>query len=283
MAPRFSVIITTYGRAAFLAEALDRCAQQSFADFECLVVDDASPAPPELAVGRPALPARAPHHVNGGAGRGAQHRYRRPRLGNVRRLPRRRRHLDAEPPRSTPPAAHRRRAGCGLRPGTLGSNAPRRAGPRSRRRRARHHPRRHDAALRRHQCRTRGHADVRRALRRGSEDVDWWLRTRAQVRASPPTSEVGLLYRAPRRTRARRTDRRGPHPRCGLLLADHAAWFATHPHAHAFRLKRMGLLGAAAGDRRSPAAASPDPPPAPRAPHGVARVPLVRAAARRAQ
>lgn len=47
-APRFSVIVPTFGRPAFLGEALDSIRRQTCADFECLVVDDASPEPVEL-------------------------------------------------------------------------------------------------------------------------------------------------------------------------------------------------------------------------------------------
>jgi len=43
--PLFSVIIPTYGRPEFLAEAVESVLKQSIADFECIVVDDASPEP----------------------------------------------------------------------------------------------------------------------------------------------------------------------------------------------------------------------------------------------
>src|SRR4051812_10893238 len=44
-APMFSVIVPTYGRPAFLADALASVLGQTFDDFECIVVDDASPEP----------------------------------------------------------------------------------------------------------------------------------------------------------------------------------------------------------------------------------------------
>ncbi len=43
--PLFSVIVPTYGRPAFLREAVDSVLAQTVADLECIVVDDASPEP----------------------------------------------------------------------------------------------------------------------------------------------------------------------------------------------------------------------------------------------
>jgi glycosyltransferase involved in cell wall biosynthesis len=43
--PDFSVIVPTYDRAEFLGEALASLQEQTFRDFECIVVDDASPRP----------------------------------------------------------------------------------------------------------------------------------------------------------------------------------------------------------------------------------------------
>jgi glycosyltransferase involved in cell wall biosynthesis len=44
-APLVSVIVATYGRSRFLVEALDSVLAQTVQDFECIVVDDASPEP----------------------------------------------------------------------------------------------------------------------------------------------------------------------------------------------------------------------------------------------
>ena len=41
-APRLSVIVTSYNYAAYIEACLDSIARQSFTDFECVVVDDAS-------------------------------------------------------------------------------------------------------------------------------------------------------------------------------------------------------------------------------------------------
>ena len=43
--PTFSVIIPTYGRPQYLAEAVDSVLHQTMNDFELLIVDDASPEP----------------------------------------------------------------------------------------------------------------------------------------------------------------------------------------------------------------------------------------------
>lgn len=43
--PLFSVIIPTYGRPDYLVDAVDSVLSQTISDFECLVVDDASPDP----------------------------------------------------------------------------------------------------------------------------------------------------------------------------------------------------------------------------------------------
>lgn len=46
--PRFSFIVPTFMRPRYLAEALESIAAQTIVDWECVVVDDASPVPPTL-------------------------------------------------------------------------------------------------------------------------------------------------------------------------------------------------------------------------------------------
>jgi glycosyltransferase involved in cell wall biosynthesis len=46
--PTFSVVIPTYNRPQLLTEALTSVLHQSRQDFECIVVDDASPSPPVI-------------------------------------------------------------------------------------------------------------------------------------------------------------------------------------------------------------------------------------------
>jgi glycosyltransferase involved in cell wall biosynthesis len=45
VAPRFSVVVPAYDCAALLAQCLDSLQRSDFRDFECVVVDDGSPAP----------------------------------------------------------------------------------------------------------------------------------------------------------------------------------------------------------------------------------------------
>jgi glycosyltransferase involved in cell wall biosynthesis len=79
------------------------------------------------------------------------------------------------------------------------------------------------------------------------EDVDWWLRV-AQEHAVSTVPEIGYLVRRHDGPRWRN----GPAVRAreNLELLDaHADYFAAHPRAAAFRLRRAGLLALASGDR----------------------------------
>ncbi len=243
MAPRFSVVIPTYGRPQFLAAALASVANQSFADFECVVVDDASTTPPEL----PTADTRfrlVRRDTNGGPA-AARNTGIAAATGNHVAF------LDDDdlwtPDRLEHAASaheHSPVVVCGQ--GTLGEPLP-------------------AAASRMLEGDVRdtildgitphlGATSVERAATltfderyRGSEDVDWWLRTAQQSRVAAAPG-IGLLYRrhdAPRPGTGRADRIRGAQ----LLLAEHADWFDAHPHAHAFRLKRMGLLALQAGDR----------------------------------
>ena len=42
MAPKISVLLSSYNHEAFVQEAIDRVLQQSFGDFELIILDDAS-------------------------------------------------------------------------------------------------------------------------------------------------------------------------------------------------------------------------------------------------
>jgi glycosyltransferase involved in cell wall biosynthesis len=63
--PLFSVIIPTYSRARFLAEAVESVLAQTVEDFECLVIDDASPEPVASPSGDPRVRV-VRRDVNGG-------------------------------------------------------------------------------------------------------------------------------------------------------------------------------------------------------------------------
>lgn len=244
MAPRFSVIIPTYGRPEFLADAMSSVAEQSFTDFECLVVDDASAAPPELPATDPRF--RLVRRDTNGGPAAARNTGIAAATGTHIAF------LDDDdtwaPDRLERAARAHENAPvvvCGQ--GTLGEPAAAAAGRRVLEGDVR------DTILDGITPHL-GATSVERAVAltfderyRGSEDVDWWLRTAQESRVGAAPG-VGLLYRrhdAPRPGTGRADRIRGAQ----LLLTEHAAWFAAHPHAHAFRLKRMGLLALQAGDR----------------------------------
>jgi len=77
-------------------------------------------------------------------------------------------------------------------------------------------------------------------------DVEWWLR----VAASTPFAtapKVGLLYR--KHSGPRNRNGIAERVRCShLLLEEHADYFASHPTAEAFRWKRIGLMNQRLGN-----------------------------------
>ncbi len=244
MAPEFSVIIPTYGRPAFLAEALASVSRQTLTDFECIVVDDATPEPPALPTtdARFRLVRRA---ANGGPGAARN-------TGIAEAAGRHLAFLDDDdlwtPDRlEFAASAHGRApvAVCGQ--STLGDDPPARPG------RVLEGDVRDVVldGLTPHL----GATSIERAAAlafderyRGSEDVDWWLRVAQRSRVAT-TPNVGLLYRRhdlPRSGSTRDDRLFGAR----LLLDEHADWFAAHPRAEAFRRKRMGLLALQTGDRR---------------------------------
>jgi glycosyltransferase involved in cell wall biosynthesis len=243
VAPAFSVIIPTYGRPAFLAAAVESVLSQSCADLECIVVDDASPRPQSLQADDPRV--RVVERDRNGGPAAARNTGMAHAAGtylafldddDVWVADRLARALDA----------HRRAPVVTCWQATLGQPVE---GVRGRILEG-------DVAdtildgMTPHLGATsieRGRAlpfDERYAT---SEDVDWWLRVAAGLRVAT-VEQVGLLYRVhdgPRRAT-------GPADRLSgtrLLLDQHAEWFRSHPRAHAFRLKRMGLTALQAGDR----------------------------------
>jgi glycosyltransferase involved in cell wall biosynthesis len=80
------------------------------------------------------------------------------------------------------------------------------------------------------------------------EDVDWWLRIAQSLRFAT-VAKVGYLYR--RHPGARhRTDAASRIADNLRFLERERAYFDRHPRAAALRWKRVGLLAEAAGDRR---------------------------------
>lgn len=81
----------------------------------------------------------------------------------------------------------------------------------------------------------------------GAEDVDWWLRT-AERHPVASVAEVGALLRS----------HGGDRGLAGIraridgslrLLDQHRSYFAAHPAARAFRWRRIGIMAAQVGDR----------------------------------
>jgi glycosyltransferase involved in cell wall biosynthesis len=243
MTPQFSVVVPTYGRPAFLAEALASVLAQTLTDFECIVVDDASPNSPHLPDdSRVRLVRRA---GNGGpaAARNtgidaATGRYVAflddDDVWTVGRL-------------ALAAAAHERAPVAVCWQSTLGATGTRANG------------RVLDGrvgdvildAIVPHLGATSVARDVVPRFDERydtAEDVDWWLRV-AQSLPVATTPEVGLLYRVHDGPRARTAlSRRIAGAQ--MLLDEHRAWFRSHPHAMAFRLKRMGLTALRVDDRR---------------------------------
>jgi glycosyltransferase involved in cell wall biosynthesis len=243
VAPAFSVIIPTYGRPAFLAAAVESVLSQTCADLECIVVDDASPVPQSLPADDPRL--RLVVRDRNGGPAAARNAGMTHATGthlafldddDVWVADRLARALDA----------HRRAPVVTCWQATLGQPVE---GVRGR-------------SLEGHVADTildgmtphLGATSIERERAlpfderyATTEDVDWWLRIASDLPVAT-VEHVGLLYRVhdgPRRST-------GPAerlPGARLLLEEHVEWFRTHPAAHAFRLKRLGLTALQAGDR----------------------------------
>lgn len=81
-----------------------------------------------------------------------------------------------------------------------------------------------------------------------NEDIDWWLRAAERCRflTVPVALHIFREHQGPRIT-----DRTRDRLRYSwLLIEKHAKYFACHPRALEFRLRRMGLIALSAGYRR---------------------------------
>jgi glycosyltransferase involved in cell wall biosynthesis len=240
--PTFSVVIPTYGRPQFLAESLASVLAQTYADFECVVVDDASPEPAVL----PADPrVRLVRRDSNGGPPAARNTGIDNALGTYIAF------LDDDdvwvPDRLAAAAeAHERAPVAVCWQATLGVDAP--GSGRSlegdvsntildggiphlgatsiERSRAPHFDKRYEA----------------------SDDVEWWLRVARDLEVAT-TPRVGLLYRVHAGARPR-TGQRKRIENGYMLLDQYSDWFASHPRAKAFRMMRMGLSASRVGDRR---------------------------------
>ena len=242
MAPEYSVVVPTFGRPAFLAEAVQSVLRQTITDLECIVVDDASPDPPTLPDDPRVTLIRRERNGGPPAARNT---------GIAAATGRYLAFLDDDdvwvPERLELAAAGHTRAPVAICwQSTLGSHVT----PSGR-------------TL---------EGDVRDTLLDGmtphlgatsierasaplfderyetTEDVEWWFRVARELTVAT-TAAAGLLYRAHAGPRAR-TGQRNRVRDAGMFLDEQQEWFAQHPRAKAFRLKRMGLSALRVDDRR---------------------------------
>ena len=243
VAPRFSVIVPTYGRPEYLTECLASILDQTVEDLEVIVVDDASPEPVVLP-GDDARLRLLRREENGGpaaarntgleVARGtylafcddddlfAPQRLQLA-LDGLARAPVAcclNRYLDMPAGRPVPVEG-------AVADTILDDMAPHLGRTALRRELAPRFDERYDAA----------------------EDIEWWLRlARTDGVTVTTVPRIGYLVR---RHEGERT-RTGLASRVRsreLLLRQHADYFAGHRRARAFAWKRIGLMAATYGDR----------------------------------
>ncbi len=241
-APLFSVIVPAYGRPTLLAAALDSVLGQSEPDFECIVVADGDPNPVEVPDDPRVRLVRRETNGGSAAARNTGIEEARGRFVVF---------LDDDdvyaPDRLAFAREGHERApvvicwghylGGVRRPGRILDGDV-------------------SDALLRGFAPNMGQTSVARdaLLRfderlRSAEDVEWWVRT-VQTHEVATVPEFGLYYRrhdGPRRQKA-------PVVRAESRLTVvewHREYFAAHPEARAFQLRRAALLYAKAGERRA--------------------------------
>jgi glycosyltransferase involved in cell wall biosynthesis len=237
--PLFSVIVPTYDRRDFLAEAIGSVLSQTVGDLECIVVDDASPRPAEIPDDPRVRLFR--RNENGGepVARNTGLRLARGRfvcflddddvyaperlaaaLEGLGRAPVSiccRREFDG-------PVGRNRMLDGDVYDSILDGLTPQMGQVAVERAAVLPFDERFDALA----------------------DVDWWIRTARESRVTT-VPIPGLLYRShpgPRNRNGLEARVRCSH----LLLEAHAAYFAGHPRAEAFRWRRIGLMAERLGD-----------------------------------
>lgn len=239
-APRVSVVVPTFGRPEFLAEALTSVARQTMGDLECIVVDDGSPGPVSLpfADGRFRL---VRHEQNLGIA-AARNTGLSAATGEYVAF------LDDD---DLWTERRLELALADVRPGVIAVCAAGRVGsdrvdvaqvvePSSCTVMDRNPPSMGSTLLLRSECLP---FDPRY---RACEDLDWWVRMSRTSRVSAG-SGVGWLWRRHSNVRAGH----GAQARIDgslLLLADHADFFGERPRALAYRWIRIGWLSRGVGD-----------------------------------
>ncbi len=241
--PLFSVIIPTYGRQQYLAQAIRSVLAQRVQDFECIVVDDASPEPVVIPVADPRIRLIL-RHQNGGpaAARntGLEHALGRyiaflddDDLYTPERLSIAQQGLRQAPiavcwsrylPWPGPPRPPRRFLQGNVHDVILDGIAP-------------------------HVGATTVDREVLVPFDERFEacqDLEWWLRLSEHHRVAT-VAEDGYLIRRHGGPRNRNgTDARAAATQ--LLLRVHADYFRTHPRSAAFRWLRVGLMARSVGD-----------------------------------
>lgn len=239
-APLFSVIITTYDRQALLDEAIASVRAQTLDDFECVVVDDASPVPARVPADDPRFRI-VRRDVNGGepAARNsgldaARGRYVAFLDDDDRYLPERlamaREGLERAP------------VSVVFRRGSDGSAGDDRVleGNVSDEILDAMTPQLGQVTI------ERGAAPRFDERFAGSVDIEWWLRVARDLRVAT-VPRVGVIYRLHDGPRNRNGT--AERVRCQrMLLEMYADYFAAHPRAAAFRWKRIGLMSASIGE-----------------------------------
>lgn len=237
-----SVVIPVYGRSALLADAIESVIEQTVADFECVVVDDHSPEPVDVAHRDPRVRVvRRESNGGGGAARNtgilaAQGEWVT-FLDSDDLFTRERLEIGLETVADSDVGI------CQLQ--SIGGSAPSRfafAGDAS-------------VQIMESVIPNVGQAMVRRTLvplfeehLRGAEDVEWFLRL-AQVARFASDPRVGVLFRHHDEQRhgsswaVRASERE-------LMLEMHKDFFAAHRDARSFQLMRVAELWERAGDRR---------------------------------
>jgi glycosyltransferase involved in cell wall biosynthesis len=243
--PLFSVIVPTYGRPRFLAEAVASVMAQTVEDFECIVVDDASPDPPSVPDDPRVRVVRRERNDGPAAARNTGLDYACGRFVAF---------LDDDD-LYTPDRLALAVDGLARAPvatcwnGYLRTSSRRRKIKRNRLLEGRVE----DVVLDQippHLGVTALWRDV--AVRfderfSAIEDVEWWLRLaqRATVATVPKVGYIFRKHAGPRH----RTDLQA-HVRGSLLALElHEPYFRSHPVAAAFRYKRLGIAASRLGDR----------------------------------